>query len=393
MEIRTAAPGDLDGALAVEQAAFPPAEAAGRASVEGRIARFPGHFLLAVDDGRIAAFINGFVTDSRDLDDEMYDHPELHNEKGAWQMIFSLACDPARRGRGYASALMERFISDAWDQGRRGLVLTCKDHMVGFYRRFGFVDEGMSGSTHGGVSWHQMRLTFETNNADQPEALSDAAPAARRKSGVTICPDTCRANLFNSDGAPADRSVGKIKVWTKQNAAVADILERQGRYIVKEEYIGTDLDPQHRGFVLDIYRWLADNTPGAESRPADVSYPVWVSYRKEGVMLPEEGFVILELELDPAMITPVNIAKWGSIMNYSYLPKDEKDAARHKQLLRDIGVTDAQAYMSRFYPEIKEEIRRSWKRLFDDSVILQQDRSVYGNIWEVRSEWVTQITG
>ena len=49
--------------------------------------------------------------------------------------------------------------------------------------------------------------------------------------------------------------------------------------------------------------------------------------------------------------------------------------------------------MSRFYPEIKEEIRRSWRRLFDDSVILQQDRSVYGNIWEVRSEWVTQITG
>ena len=392
MEIRTAAPGDLDGALAVEQAAFPPAEAAGRASVEGRIARFPGHFLLAVDDGRIAAFINGFVTDSRDLDDEMYDHPELHNEKGVWQMIFSLACDPALRGRGYASALMERFISDARDQGRRGLVLTCKDHMVGFYRRFGFVDEGMSGSTHGGVSWHQMRLTFETNNADQPEALSDAASAARRKSGVTICTDTCRANLFNSDGAPADRSVGKIKVWTKQNAAVADILEHEGRYIVKEEYIGTDLDAQHRGFVLDIYRWLADNTPGVETRPADVSYPVWVSYRKESVMLPEEGFVILELELDPAMITPVNIAKWGSIMNYSYLPKDEKDSARHKQLLRDIGVTDARAYMSRFYPEIKEEIRRSWKRLFDDSVILQQDRSVYGNIWEVRSEWVTQIT-
>ena len=161
MEIRTAAPGDLDGALAVEQAAFPPAEAAGRASVEGRIARFPGHFLLAVDDGRIAAFINGFVTDSRDLDDEMYDHPELHNEKGAWQMIFSLACDPARRGRGHASALMERFISDARDQGRRGLVLTCKDRLVPYYARLAFQNEGITpNSTHGGVTWNEMRLIF-----------------------------------------------------------------------------------------------------------------------------------------------------------------------------------------------------------------------------------------
>ena len=53
--------------------------------------------------------------------------------------------------------------------------------------------------------------TAAPGDLDGALAVEQAAfpPAARRKSGVTICTDTCRANLFNSDGAPADRSVGK----------------------------------------------------------------------------------------------------------------------------------------------------------------------------------------
>ena len=49
---------------------------------------------------------------------------------------------------------------EAKKQNRRGLVLTCKDALVQFYAKFGFVDEGMSESVHGGVPWHEMRLTF-----------------------------------------------------------------------------------------------------------------------------------------------------------------------------------------------------------------------------------------
>ena len=31
---------------------------------------------------------------------------------------------------------------------------------VHYYAGFGFVSEGVSGSTHGGVVWYQMRLKF-----------------------------------------------------------------------------------------------------------------------------------------------------------------------------------------------------------------------------------------
>lgn len=52
------------------------------------------------------------------------------------------------------------FIEQARKEGRKGLVLTCKKRLIHYYARFGFVDEGVSGSTHGNVVWHQMRLTF-----------------------------------------------------------------------------------------------------------------------------------------------------------------------------------------------------------------------------------------
>ena len=61
---------------------------------------------------------------------------------------------------GCAGQVLRRVIADARERGRRGCVLTCKDALVHYYEKFGFVNEGVSQSTHGGVVWHDMRLTF-----------------------------------------------------------------------------------------------------------------------------------------------------------------------------------------------------------------------------------------
>ena len=90
----------------------------------------------------------------------MYDNPSLHEEKGGWQMIFGVDTNPAFQHRGFASKVMEQVISDAKAQDRKGIVLTCKEKLRTFYEKFGFVSEGVSDSTHGGVVWLQMRLIF-----------------------------------------------------------------------------------------------------------------------------------------------------------------------------------------------------------------------------------------
>ncbi len=160
MMIRHATMADLVAITEVEAQCFPPAEAADEASIARRLAVFPEHYWLLEDGDTLVGFINGMATDLPDLCDEMYENAAMHDPKGAWQMIFGLDTIPARRRQGCAELLMRRAIADSRDRGCKGLVLTCKEHLVHYYAKFGFINEGVSGSTHGGVVWYQMRLTF-----------------------------------------------------------------------------------------------------------------------------------------------------------------------------------------------------------------------------------------
>ena len=117
--------------------------------------------LLFDEKGDLVSFVDGMVTDERDLTDAMYAQAAMHDEKGAWQMIFGVNTLPSCRRHGYAGKLLEAAIADARQQGRQGLVLTCKDKLLPYYAKFGFQNEGISASIHGGVTWYQMRLSFE----------------------------------------------------------------------------------------------------------------------------------------------------------------------------------------------------------------------------------------
>lgn len=161
MKITYAEEKDIAAIAAAEAACFPPAEAATEQEFVERIKYYSNHFWLLYDADKLIAFVDGFVTDKPDLTDEMYENAYMHNENGAWQMIFGVNTLPKYRKRGYAGELIRRAIADARQQGRKGLVLTCKERLIAYYAKFGFVDEGVSEkSTHGNVRWHQMRLTF-----------------------------------------------------------------------------------------------------------------------------------------------------------------------------------------------------------------------------------------
>ena len=120
MNIRTATIKDLEAVTSVEAECFPPAEAATREELAERLKYYADHFWL----------------------------------------IFGVNTIPAYRKHGYAGELIKCAIEDARKQERKGLVLTCKDHLVQYYAKFGFENEGVSESEHGGVKWNQMRLKF-----------------------------------------------------------------------------------------------------------------------------------------------------------------------------------------------------------------------------------------
>ena len=159
MEIRKGTLKDLEAIAAVEAACFPAAEAATAEEFAGRLQQYGNHFWLLWEGERLLAFVDGFCTDWPDLTDEMYADASLHRENGAWQMIFGVNTIPACRRQGYAGQLLQQAIADARAKaGRAGTDL--QGGLVHYYAKFGFVNEGVSGSTHGGVVWYQMRLKF-----------------------------------------------------------------------------------------------------------------------------------------------------------------------------------------------------------------------------------------
>lgn len=162
--IRHATSDDVDALASLETACFPPAEAASRGSIAARIAAFPDCFWLLEEEGedgaRPVALVDGMPSSARDLADEMFEDVGLAEPDGDWLMLFGVLTDAAHRHEGLASATLRRALEEWRSRGRAGAVLTCKEHLLGWYGSFGFASEDVSASEHGGATWYQMRLTF-----------------------------------------------------------------------------------------------------------------------------------------------------------------------------------------------------------------------------------------
>lgn len=160
MIIRHATTNDICDIACVEALCFPKEEAASSKSIADRVNAFPNNFWLGYDNGTLVSYVDGLVTDMQDLSDDMFEDAKLHNDNGAWQMLFSVCTHPEHQDKGLASNVLRKVISDCKQSQRKGVVLTCKEALLPFYARFGFVNEGVSKSEHGGALWYQMRLAF-----------------------------------------------------------------------------------------------------------------------------------------------------------------------------------------------------------------------------------------
>ena len=138
MRIRKATLDDLDAIERIEALCFPVSEAAARESLRARLTVYPDRFLVLEDGEELIGFVNGMVTDERTISDPMFDHAELHREDGRWQSVFGLDVVPGHRRRGHAERLLP------------------------YYAKFGFKNEGVSQSQHGGAVWYDMTLTFDS---------------------------------------------------------------------------------------------------------------------------------------------------------------------------------------------------------------------------------------
>ena len=161
LTIRHADMDDLPACHTIEVNCFPPAEAAWASSLRNRIELYPEGFLVAEWEGRVVAQVNSGSTDKDDITDEEFKQLIGHDPEGRHLVIFSLSVHPDFQKRGIADKLLTNFIEHAHDMGKSDIKLLCKQDLLPFYARFGFTDDGLSASTHGGAAWHAMSLRLQ----------------------------------------------------------------------------------------------------------------------------------------------------------------------------------------------------------------------------------------
>jgi putative aminopeptidase FrvX len=77
----------------------------------------------------------------------------------------------------------------------------------------------------------------------------------------------------------------KIRVWTRQDEKILDVLEKEGRHITKKEYIEEKME-DCSGVYLDVYSWYTEKAKAIVPKPTDVKYPIWVSLRDDHMHQP-----------------------------------------------------------------------------------------------------------
>lgn len=160
IEIRQVSIDDLDRVTFIEESCFPKAEAATKNSFQKRIESFPESFFVGCIEGEIVSIINGCVTNSKTIFDELFEDASLHNKNNKYQSIFGICTLPEWQKKGFAEEMITFFIKTAQQRGKHGVILTCKDKLIKYYEKFGFKSLGISKSVHGGAEWFDMIIEF-----------------------------------------------------------------------------------------------------------------------------------------------------------------------------------------------------------------------------------------
>ncbi len=165
-------PSDVGTICRIENACFPEKEAASPEQFKDRLNIFPDGFFMAIDtdrkseeaggsfNGVAVGFIDGACVNSDRICDEMFENASLHDPLGKWAAVYGLCVIEEYRNKGVGGLLIDSFIEKAKREHREGVILTCKEEKINFYKKFGFLPLGISKSVHGGAVWYDMMLNF-----------------------------------------------------------------------------------------------------------------------------------------------------------------------------------------------------------------------------------------
>ncbi len=155
---------DLDQIIALENIGFSPEEAATPEALKLRIEQIQETFIVAEKNGEVIGYINGPVIKERYISDDLFKNVPTNNSESGYISVLGLVVAPNYQGQGIAGRLLNYFENLAKNQHRHGVTLTCRESLISFYEKYGYRNEGVSESCHGGIKWYNLVKNIKKDN-------------------------------------------------------------------------------------------------------------------------------------------------------------------------------------------------------------------------------------
>lgn len=154
---------DIRDAYEIEIAVFAKDAAATLEAFQMRKIMFGTYFLIAETDldHQIIGVTNGVKLHHMHLTDESIKQGVEFAMDGLYYCLLTIAVHPSYQRQGVATELLKKVIHRAKEDGLKGIVLMCEEHLISFYEQNGFLYAAPSSSSHGGIQWHEMNLIWK----------------------------------------------------------------------------------------------------------------------------------------------------------------------------------------------------------------------------------------
>lgn len=184
----------------------------------------------------------------------------------------------------------------------------------------------------------------------------------------------------------------RIVLYSIQSREVVDALKENGVHYAKTERIREKYGEVSNVF-LSAYAWYKTNASLLLPRPREAESAIWAYFNLKYIeRAPEYSILKLSVPTDRAVF--FRMEDWNKILNLRFIGEDAEEERLFDKKLSLYGVRyEGDIYLQPFYPQLKQELVKSWNRLFRyNEAVRSGDVDIIPDIqagmWEMKADWV-----
>ncbi|MBR3164857.1 MAG: DUF3841 domain-containing protein [Lachnospiraceae bacterium] len=180
-----------------------------------------------------------------------------------------------------------------------------------------------------------------------------------------------------------------VILYTAQQPVVLEALERDGRSVVRREYIDKKYGDTSWVFQ-EAYSFFRQTASTMLPKPEDAESPVWLFADSRWCFMGPDS-VLMTFQIPRQQVLFFDQRVWNRILNLEYLGKNEKDEEGFSRELKNIGLSNThKLFSTSFYPMQKRKVRDSWKKLFTSAEGCPEEY-LQAAVWELKKEWLLEV--